>query len=52
MTEDYSLADFIRGAHHEGSGEGARRGRGPKLSYLSDEELMAAYVYLAAYPPE
>lgn len=52
MTEDYSLAAFLRGAHHAGSGEGSGRGRGPKLSYLSDEELMAAYVYLAAYPPE
>lgn len=50
MTEDYSLAAFLRGAHHAGSAEG-RRGRGPKLSYLRDEELMAAYVYLAAYPP-
>ncbi len=51
MTESYSLAGFLRGAHHEGSREGSGRGRGPRLDYLRDEELAAAYVYLIAYPP-
>ncbi len=52
MTEDYSLAGFTRGAHHVGSVEGSSRGRGPRLEYLTDDELAAAYVYLIAYPPD
>ncbi len=51
MTADYSFAGFTRGAHHVGSTERAKRGRGPRLEYLTDDELAAAYVYLIAYPP-
>jgi cytochrome c553 len=51
MTEDYSFAGFIRGAHHLGTADRSGRGRGPRLEYLSDDELAATYVYLIAYPP-
>ena len=50
-----SVADFV---HKARSGEvvqmgdaGYHRGRMPVFYYLKDEEVAAAYVYLATYPP-
>jgi len=31
---------------------GTERPRGPSLIYFRDSELAAAYIYLAAHPPE
>jgi hypothetical protein len=50
------VADFV---HKARSGEvvqmgdaGYHRGRMPVFYYLKDEEVAAAYVYLATYPPK
>lgn len=51
FPEEYSVRKFIRKARH-GSPSGGRRGRMPELSFVSDAELQAAYLYLGAFPPE
>ncbi len=35
-----------------GRGMMGRMGRMPVFSYLMDEEVMAAYLFLAEYPPQ
>ncbi len=50
MTTVDSLVHFVAKSRHRGA-EGVLHGRGPELRYLRDEELAAAYFYLAAKPP-
>lgn len=49
MTASYPVGLFVAGARHRG--EHGLNGKGPELTYLRDQELKAAYFYLAAYPP-
>jgi cytochrome c5 len=48
MPASASVRDFVARSRHRGA---AIHGRGPELLYLRDQELEAAYFYLAAYPP-
>lgn len=48
-----SLLDFVTGARHLVVEDGeVRQGRGPRYRFLRDDELEAAYLYLAVHPPE
>lgn len=49
MTATFPVGQFVAAARHRG-GHGPS-GKGPELTYLRDQELKAAYFYLAAYPP-
>lgn len=49
MTASYPVGLFVAGARHRG--QHGPNGKGPELNYLRDQELKAAYFYLAAYPP-
>lgn len=49
MTATYPVGMFVAGARHRG--QHGLNGKGPELTYLRDQELKAAYFYLAAYPP-
>lgn len=49
MTASHSATAFVHGSRHRG--EAGLKGKGPELTYLRDQELQAAYFYLAAYPP-
>jgi hypothetical protein len=51
-----SVADFVHKARNgevvDVGSAGYHRGRMPVFYYLKDEEIAAAYVYLATYPPK
>jgi|JI10StandDraft_1071094.scaffolds.fasta_scaffold322542_2 mono/diheme cytochrome c family protein len=49
MTASHAVGLFVAGARHRG--QHGLSGKGPELTYLRDQELKAAYFYLAAYPP-
>jgi mono/diheme cytochrome c family protein len=49
MTTSHSAKNFVHGSRHRG--EAGLKGKGPELTYFRDQELEAAYFYLAAYPP-
>ncbi|MBP7588427.1 MAG: c-type cytochrome [Thermoanaerobaculia bacterium] len=49
MTASDPVGLFVAGARHRG--QHGLNGKGPELTYLRDQELKAAYFYLAAYPP-
>jgi mono/diheme cytochrome c family protein len=49
MTASQAVGLFVAGARHRG--QNGLSGKGPELTYLRDQELKAAYFYLAAYPP-
>jgi len=51
FTVDYSIEEFVRKVRTGSPEAGKTRGRMPKFPYLTREELMAAYLYLAAFPP-
>jgi mono/diheme cytochrome c family protein len=51
IPENYSVREFVRKVRAGSTGAGQPTGRMPRFEYLSDAELEAAYVYLAAYPP-
>lgn len=51
MTQRYSVRDLVRKVR-DGVIDGQQtRGRMPRFQYLTDEEITAAYVYLAGFPP-
>ena len=57
LLSTQAVADFVikarSGAPADLTGLGAmHRGRMPVFYYLRDEEIAAAYVYLATYPPQ
>jgi len=51
MTQQLSVAEFVRKVRSGSPRAGDAHGRMPRFDYLSPEELEAAYVYLTAYPP-
>ncbi len=48
MPASDSARKFVPASRHRG--EAGLHGRGPEVSYLRDQELEAAYFFLAAYP--
>lgn len=51
LPERYAIGSFVDKARH-GDPISLGRGRMPQLPYLNDAEMQAAYLYLAAYPPQ
>ena len=52
IPKAYSAQEFIRKVRAGSPTHGNPRGRMPRFTYLTEEELSAAYVYLLAYPPQ
>lgn len=52
ITEDYSAREFVRKVRTGAPQHGDPRGRMPRFTYLTVEELEATYLYLMAYPPQ
>lgn len=48
LPASHSARAFVPASRHRG--QGGLHGRGPEVSYLRDQELEAAYFFLAAYP--
>jgi len=52
MPDRFSVREFVRKVRAGSPNVGDPKGRMPRFDYLSDAEIEAAYVYLAAYPPQ
>lgn len=50
LPASHTARGFVAAARHRG--QGGLHGRGPEVSYLRDQELEAAYFFLAAYPAQ
>ena len=48
LPASHSVRAFVPASRHRG--QAGLHGRGPEVSYLRDQELEAAYFFLAAYP--
>ena len=51
IPERFSVREFVRKVRAGSPVAGDPKGRMPRVDYISDAELEAAYVYLTAYPP-
>ena len=51
IMDDFSAREFVRKARAGSPHQGEPRGRMPQFTFLSEEELKAAYLFLMAYPP-
>lgn len=52
IPERYSAWEFVRKVREGSPSASGTRGRMPRFTYLSREELAAAYLYLTAFPPQ